>query len=62
MSIVGQNLETISHSLMVLNSAVNSQYGIRGQPRFDKVSVVILCSLDLLCLSLFCEQQKRRRD
>lgn len=32
-----QNLDYLSNALRVLDSSSDNQYGIRGQPRFDKV-------------------------
>ena len=37
MSVFGQNWDNISQALTLLSRTANSQYGIRGQPRFDKV-------------------------
>lgn len=37
LSVFGQNLENISQALTLLSSTVDNQYGIRGQPRFNKV-------------------------
>ena len=34
----GQQLDYVSSALKVLDNSCNNQYGIRGQPRFDKVS------------------------
>ena len=40
MSVVGQNLENIIQALTVLDTTVDNQYGIRSQPRFDKVALI----------------------
>lgn len=37
LSVFSQNLENVSQALTLLSSAVDNQYGIRGQPRFNKV-------------------------
>ena len=36
----GQNLENISQALSLLDKTADNQYGIRGQPRFNKVTVI----------------------
>jgi len=40
MSVFGQSLENIGRALTILSITVDNQYGVRGQARFDKVSVV----------------------
>ena len=37
LSVFGQQLDYVSSALKVLDNSSNNQYGIRGQPRFDKV-------------------------
>ena len=37
MSVFAQQIEYLSSALRVLDSSNDNQYGIRGQPRFDKV-------------------------
>ena len=44
MSVFGQNLENVSQTLTVLRATANNQYGIRGQPCFDKVTFTFLLS------------------
>jgi hypothetical protein len=39
LSVLGQHLEYLSHAMKVLDQSGNSQYGIRGQSRIDKVSI-----------------------
>ena len=38
MSVFAQQIEYLSNALRVLDFSDDNQYGIRGQPRFDKVS------------------------
>ena len=40
MSVFGQNLANIGQALTLLDTSVNSQYDIRGQPRSDKVNFI----------------------
>lgn len=45
LSVLGQSLDYINHALKVLNQTVNNQYGIRGQPQIDKVTVLCTCNI-----------------
>ena len=38
MSVFAQQLEYIGSAMRVLDSSSDNQYGIRGQPKYDKVS------------------------
>ena len=48
LSVFGQNLENISQALRLLDTRVDNQYDIRGQPRFDKVIFVCFISVMLI--------------
>ena len=37
MSVVAQQIDYVNTAMRVLNSSGDNQYGIRGQPKFDKV-------------------------
>lgn len=37
LSVFGQHIDYLSNALRVLDLSSDNQYGIRGQPRFDKV-------------------------
>ena len=37
LSVFGQQLDYVSSALKVLDNSSDNQYGIRGQPHFDKV-------------------------
>ena len=37
MSVVAQQIDYVNTAMRVLNSSDDNQYGIRGQPKFDKV-------------------------
>ena len=53
MSVFGQQLDYVSSALKVLDKSSNNQYGIRGQPRFDKVQPYSHCFNFLLFSSLY---------
>ena len=39
---VAQQIDYVNTAMRVLNSSGENQYGIRGQPKFDKVLFVVL--------------------
>jgi hypothetical protein len=43
LSVFGQHIDHLSSALRVLDQSSDNQYGIRGQPRFDKVTFLSYC-------------------
>ena len=49
MSALGQNVETISQFLTMLNANTNSPYGVHGQPHFGEVAFIsFICLISVM--------------
>jgi len=49
MSALGQNVETISQFLTMLNANTNSPYGVHGQPHFGEVTFIsFICLISVM--------------